>query len=216
MHLPKFEYFRPSTIEEAANLLKAHRSQMRVAAGGTDLFPRLKYGLDHPETVISLKNIEVTPPIESKGDVINVDALMRLVDVIRSPVIQDKAPLLAEAAKHVASEEIRNMGTLGGNICQESRCLYYNQSHSFQFVEPCIKRGGGKCYFLPKGKKCLAVYMADTAPALMCLDATVRLVSSDGERQVPLPEFYSKDAVHPLRLDSSEILTQVTISVQPA
>jgi len=108
------------------------------------------------------------------------------------------------------------MGTLGGNICQESRCLYLNQSHNFQFVEPCFKRDGEKCYFLPKGKKCLAVYMADTATALMCLDATLGLVGPDSERQVPLPDFYSKDALQPLRMDKSEVVSQVSIPELPA
>ena len=203
MHLPKFNYLRPSTIDEAANLLKEHNSLARVAAGGTDLFPRLKYGLEHPEVIISLKNIAAPPPSESPDGILQIDALTRLSDVTRSPIIQEKAPLLVKAAAQVASEEIRNMGTLGGNLCQESRCLYYNQSHSFQFVEPCFKRGGKHCYFLKKGKKCLAVYMADTAPALISLDAKIRIISPNVERELPIEELYSGDAIDPLSIDSN-------------
>ncbi|MBW1774162.1 MAG: FAD binding domain-containing protein [Deltaproteobacteria bacterium] len=216
MHLPKFEYFRPSTVGEATRFLKEHGPQARVVAGGTDLFPRMKYGLDHPEVVVSLKGIPIKPPTESRDGTLHLDALMVLSEVIRSPVILDKAPLLAKAAGRVASGEIRNMGTLGGNICQESRCLYYNQSHSFQFVEPCFKRGGKLCYFVPKGKKCLAVYMADTAPALMCLDAEVKIIGPEGERQMPVGELYSGDAKHPLNIGPNEILAKVIIPPQPA
>ena len=215
MHLPKFEYLRPSTLGEATQFLEEHGPRARVAAGGTDLFPRMKYGLDRPEVVVSLRGIPVSPPNPSQDGILRLDALMFLSDVIRSPVVLDKAPLLAEAAGKVATEEIRNMGTLGGNICQESRCLYYNQSHNFQFVEPCFKRGGDLCYFVTKGKKCLAVHMADTAPALMCLDAEVQIMGPEGERQMPIGDLYGGDAKRPLNMGPNEILSQVIIPSQP-
>ncbi len=214
MHLPKFEYFQPSTVEDAIHLLEIQKSGARLAAGGTDLYPRMKYGLTRPESIISLRDISVTPPTLSQDGILNLDALMPVMDVIRSPVILDNVPLLSEAAGRVASEEIRYMATLGGNICQESRCLYYNQGHSFQFIEPCFKRGGDLCYFVPKGKKCLAVYMSDTAPALMCLNAKVKILGSRGERQIPIEDIYSEDAKRPFRIGPTEILSQINITKQ--
>jgi 4-hydroxybenzoyl-CoA reductase beta subunit len=212
MHLPKFEYFQPSTVEDAIHLLEIQKSGARLAAGGTDLYPRMKYGLTRPEAIISLRDIPVTPPTLSQDGILNLDAFMPIKDVVSSRVILDNAPLLSEAAGRVASEEIRVMATLGGNLCQESRCLYYNQGHSFQFIEPCFKRGGDLCYFVPKGKKCLAVYMSDTAPALMCLNAKVNILGSGGERQIPIEDIYSGDAKRPLEIGPTEILSQINIA----
>ena len=215
MHLPKFEYFQPSTVEEAVHLLEIQKSSVGLAAGGTDLYPRMKYGLTRPESIISLKHIPVTPPTLSQDGILNLDAFMHIGDVVSSQIILDNAPLLSEAAGRVASEEIRQMATLGGNICQESRCLYYNQGHSFQFIDPCLKRGGDLCYFVPNGKKCLAVYMSDTAPALMCLNAKVKIIGSKGERQIPIEDIYSGEAKRPLKIGPTEIFFQINIAKQP-
>jgi CO/xanthine dehydrogenase FAD-binding subunit len=214
MHLPKFDYFQPSTVEEAIHLLEVQKPSVRLAAGGTDLYPRMKYGLARPESIISLRNIPVTPPNLSQEGILNLDAFMPIRDVVSSRVILDNVPLLSEAAGRVASEEIRQMAMLGGNICQESRCLYYNQGHSFQFIEPCFKRGGDLCYFVPKGKKCLAVYMSDTATALMCLNAKVKIIGRNGERQISIEDIYSGDAKQPLEIGPNEILSQINIAKQ--
>lgn len=216
MHLPKFEYFRPSNLEEVISLLKVSGSDAKAFAGGTDLFPRMKHGLIRPKKLVSLKWIPVRPPYLSEdGGRLFVDARMPLSEVTRSPLVRKEAPLLAEAAGRVASEEIRNMGTLGGNVCQDSRCHYYNQSHSFQFLEPCFKRGGSFCYFLAKGKECVAVYMADTAPALICLDAQIDVLNPDSPRQMPLENLYSGNAARPFKLRNDEIITQVIIPSRP-
>ena len=170
MHLPKFTFERPESSEEAARLLKV-REKSQLVAGGTELFPRMKYGLCSPEIIVSLKGSKIsTPEVTSEGMLI-LDAKMSLTAINNSPEIQEKVPLLVMAAGRVATREIRNMGTLGGNLCQETRCLYFNQKHTFQFREPCFKRGGEACYFIPKGNKCWAVFMSDLAPALFCLDA---------------------------------------------
>lgn len=214
MHLPKFEYLQPSTVEEAVRLLGGQKSRASLVAGGTDLYPRMKYGLIRPDSVISLKCIPVTPPTLSKEGTLILDAFMHIGDVVTSKVILNSAPVLSEAAGKVASEEIRQMATLGGNICQESRCLYYNQGHSFQFIDSCYKRGGDLCYFVPMGKKCFAVYMSDTAPALMCLGAKVKITGTEVERNILIEDIYSKDAKRPLGIGSGEILSQIIIPQQ--
>lgn len=211
MHLPKFEHQRPPTMEEAVQLLKEYGSRAQIVAGGTDLYPRMKYGLLRAEVVISLKGVPVKSPTTGGGGDLHLDGLMALADVVRSPVVLKKAPLLAEAAQNVASNEIRNMATLGGNLCLETRCTYYNQSHTYQYVEPCFKRNGERCYLIPKGKKCQAVFMADTVPALICLDAEVEVQSDNKRRQIPVEELYTGDPLSPIALSEGELLIGVII-----
>jgi len=215
MHLPRFEYARPGSLEEAAALLAERGSRACLAAGGTDLFPRLKYGLARPELLVSLGGIPATPPRIGTGGELRLGGQTRLAALVRAPEVRTRAPILAEAAHSVGSNQLRHMGTLGGNLCLEPRCLYYNQSHTFQFVEPCLKRGGAICYFAPKGKRCWAVFAADTAPALVVLGANVDVVGPGGARRtLPLEALYTGDPLEPLALGSGEIVAEV--SVPPA
>jgi len=216
MHLPKFEQFRPKTVHDVIRLLDEYGQQARLVAGGTDLFPRMKYGLESPEVIISLKGIPVEA-LELKEDgALYLDALTPLADLVRSPLVIEQAPILAKAALCVASNEIRHMGTLGGNICLENRCTYYNQSHTFQYVEPCFKRKGDLCYHVPGSKKCLAVFSADTVPALIALDALVIINGPEGSRQTPLEEFYTGDALSPRDIAGNELVTGIIIPGQPS
>lgn len=216
MRLPKFDYLRPESWEEAESLLTRYGASARLAAGGTELFPRMKFGLDSPEMVVGLKGLPVREPFPGDQGGLVVDALMSLTAVSASTLIRETAPILAESAGLVAASEIRNAGTLGGNLCQDSRCLYYNQSHDFQFVDPCYKREGEKCYFIPKGKKCWAVYMSDTAPALICLGAQLKIAGPGGFKTIPLESLYSNDPRKPLSLGPTEIVREVWIPAPPA
>lgn len=211
MHLPKFEHHRPATVAEAVQLLKKYGSRAQIVAGGTDLYPRMKYGLLRPDVVISLKGVPVKSSATVGEGELHLDAFMTLADVMRSPVILERAPLLAEAALNVASHQIRHMATLGGNLCLETRCTYYNQSHAYQYVEPCFKRNGDRCYLIPKGKKCQAVFTADTVPALICLDAKVEIQSDTKSRQLPVEELYTGDPLTPLALSEGELLSAVIV-----
>ena len=211
MHLPKFEHQRPKSVEEALQLIKEYGSRAQIVAGGTDLYPRMKYGLLRPEAIISLKGVPVQSPATTGKGGLYLDGLMPLTGVVRSPLILEKAPLLAEAALSVASNQIRHMATLGGNLCLETRCTYYNQSHTYQYVEPCFKRNGDRCYLIPKGKKCQAVFMADTVPALICLDAKVEIQTDTKSRQVPVEALYTGDPLSPLALSEGELVRGVII-----
>ena len=211
MHLPKFEHQRPASVEEALQLIREYGSRAQIVAGGTDLYPRMKYGLLHPEAVISLKGVPVKSPATAEEGRLHLDALMPLAGVVRSLLILEKAPLLAEAALNVASNEIRHMATLGGNLCLETRCTYYNQSHNYQYVQPCFKRKGDRFYLIPKGKKCQAVFMADTVPALICLDAEVEIRTDTKSRQLPVEELYTGDPLSPLALSEGELVRGVII-----
>ncbi len=213
MHLPRFRHLSATSFEEASGLLNEYPNA-GLMAGGTDLLPRMKYRLDSPEVIISLRALSADSPSVTPEGNLALDPLMTLTAVNRSDMIHEWAPLLSEAAQKVATHEIRNMATLGGNLCQETRCLYYNQRHSYQFVEPCYKRGGEICYFIPKGKKCRAVFMADTAPPLISLGAQVRIIGQE-VRQIPLEELYTGVAEKPLAMASGEILSQILIPKAP-
>jgi 4-hydroxybenzoyl-CoA reductase beta subunit len=210
MYLPKFMIERPESSEEAATLLKV-REESQLVAGGTELFPRMKYDLCSPEIIISLKGLKISSPEVTPEGMLILDAKVSLTAINNSPIIREKVPLLAMAAGRVATREIRNMGTLGGNLCQETRCLYFNQKHTFQFREPCFKRGGNECYFIPKGNRCWAVFMSDLAPALFCLDARVNIVGGDGVRQIEIDELYTHDPLRPISLKPDEIITKILI-----
>ena len=211
MHLPRFEHQRPTSVEEALQLIKEYGPRAQIVAGGTDLYPRMKYGLLRPELVISLKGLSAESPVTVGEGELRLDAFMSLVDVVSSPEVLKRAPLLAEAALSVASNQIRHMATLGGNLCLETRCTYYNQSHTYQYVEPCFKRNGDRCYLIPKGKKCQAVFMADTVPALICLDAEVEIKTDTKSRQLPVEALYTGDPLSPLALSEGELVRGVII-----
>ncbi len=210
MYLPKFELEKPESFEEAAALLRVQEGG-HLVAGGTELFPRMKYGLCTPEIIVSLKGPRVSDPRVTAEGVLILDARMSLTSVTEAPLIHEKTPLLAMAAARVATREIRNMGTLGGNLCQETRCLYFNQKHTYQFRDPCFKRGGDVCYFAPKGKKCWAVFMSDLAPALLCLDAKLRVVGDKGNREMMIDDLYSHDPLRPIALNRDEIVKEILI-----
>jgi 4-hydroxybenzoyl-CoA reductase subunit beta len=216
MRLPKFEHVQPSSREEASRLLQEHGFRARLVAGGTDLYPRMKYGVTRPDVLISLKRLSTTPPtVDPNGD-LHIDALMPLADLARSQTVLEKAPLLSEAALSVASNQIRHMGTLGGNLCQENRCLYYNQTHTFQFMAPCFKRNGDQCYLIPKSKKCFAVFPSDTAPALISLGASAGILGPKESRRIPLENLYTGDPLNPLTISDGEVLTEVILPGTPS
>jgi 4-hydroxybenzoyl-CoA reductase subunit beta len=210
MYLPRFILENPKSIEEAVHLLSSS-GDTKLLSGGTDLFPRMKYKVCSPKVLVSLKRLPASTPAIDEEKSLVLDVNMSLTAVTRSSEIREKAPLLALAAQKVATREIRNMGTLGGNICQENRCLYLNQTHTFQFVEPCLKRGGKECYFVPKGKKCWAVFMSDTAPALCCLDASVIIAGPQGEKRMKIENIYTHDGLKPLSLKTDQIITKISI-----
>ncbi|MEE8395457.1 MAG: FAD binding domain-containing protein [bacterium] len=217
MILPDFEYHRPASLEEAAKLLRQHGPAARLVAGGTDLYPNMKNNLLRPEAVVSLRNLDVRAPELAAEGHLRVDARMTLADLAASPEVRRHAPLLADSALEVGSNQIRQMGTLGGNLCQESRCLQFNQSHEFQFQEPCYKLGGEVCYPYPGPEKnCWAVFMSDTAPALLCLEAQAEVLGAGGLGQMPLAGLYTGDGMRPLSLANDRILTALLLPAAPA
>ncbi len=212
MILFDFEYQRPRSIEEAVTLL-GEQADAKLLAGGTDLLPNMRIEVVRPSHLVSLAGLEPAAPEEGPDGALRIDALTRLSSLENDELIGRRAPLLAAAAHCVGGNQVRQMGTLGGNLCQETRCLYYNQQHDYQFVADCYKRGGACCYPFPGNDDttCWAVFCSDLAPALIALDAEVEILGPDGARRQALEALYSADGMQPLTLGEAEIVAAVTV-----
>src|SRR5512136_795607 len=155
MGLLKFDYFEPATVEEACSLLREHRGRAKVMAGGTDLVVRMRQRLVYSCSLINIKKIPHLTQITGNGEGIRIGALAILGDVETSLPVRRTVPILAQATGCVGSPQIRRMGTIGGNICLQTRCWYYNQSYSWRKVRPpCFKAGGDRCYVVKRGSRC--------------------------------------------------------------
>jgi len=216
LSLPQFRLLRPTTLEEAAGLLGKHT--VRVLAGGTDLIPSMRQKLFEPEYVMDIRRLAGLKGISTLPDnSVEIGALTPLSDIERSPLLRQHYPVLTEAAATVASPVLRNMGTLGGNICLDTRCLWYNQSLTWRKACGfCIKKDGDLCHVAPGGTKCWAAFSGDTPPALLCLGAEVEIVGPAGKRRVALSEFYTGLGDNYRRLEQNEILTRVFLPASSA
>jgi CO/xanthine dehydrogenase FAD-binding subunit len=217
MLLYDFDYERAGGLAEAVARLGALGREARVIAGGTDLLPNMRSEVVGPSVLIGLGGIAPDPPARLPDGSVRIDALTRLADLVESPLVVAHAPMLAAAAHAVGGHQIRQMGTLGGNLCQESRCLQYNQRHDYQFVAPCTKRGGERCYPFPQNKPgvCWAVHMSDVAPALMALDAGLEVVGEKGARRVAVDALYTGDGLRPVALGDAELIGAVILPPPP-
>jgi 4-hydroxybenzoyl-CoA reductase subunit beta len=212
MRLKSFEHVEPKTLAEACLLLKEHGPKASVIAGGTDIIVRMKYGVKQPEVLVNLKRVSGLDDFVITGEEVRIGALATLTTVQRSDIIRQQYPILAEAALAVGAAQLQNMGTIGGNICLEPRCWYFQQGPSWRKARPnCFKNGGSVCYMAKGSKRCYALYSGDTAAALLALGAQVRLVSSGGERIIPLENFFIDDGMHHTDLRPGELLTEVIL-----
>jgi 4-hydroxybenzoyl-CoA reductase subunit beta len=211
LSLPQFRLLRPRAIDEALAMLAAHDGNMRVLAGGTDLIPSMRQKLFEPAYVLDLRGISELKGIRPKPDgSVEIGALTPLRAIENSNYLRDHFSVLTEAASTVASPVIRNMGTLGGNICLDTRCLWYNQSLAWRKgCGFCIKKDGDLCHVAPGGTKCWAAFSGDTPPALLCLNAEIEIAEATGTRRVPLHEFYTGDGINYRRLLAGELVTRV-------
>lgn len=216
MRLPCFECFEPKTLKEALSLLSQYREEGKIIAGGTDLLPAMKKRILTPKILINLKT---TPDLKyiKEEHTLKIGALTSLQQLEHSSLIRKNFSLLAEAAHSVGTVQLRHMGTVAGNICQDTRCWYYNSSYLFgqEVWEKCFKRGGELCHLIKKGKRCYAVYSSDLTPVLIALGATVKLQSLEKERLITLNEFFTGvgDRVNVLQPD--EIVIEIQIPSAP-
>jgi 4-hydroxybenzoyl-CoA reductase subunit beta len=212
MRIPYFDFRAPSTLEEALSILDDYHGGARVLAGGTDLIPLMKYGLDAPGTIMSLKNVTSLSGIKLENKEFHIGAMTSLADLLSSSIIKDNFQALHQAIAAVAAPPIRNVATVGGNICQNSRCFYYNQSKTWRIERPpCLKAGGNICHAVPKGKKCFSVYSGDLAPALIALKSRVSVERKGKCRILTLRDIFSDNGMVPFTLDKEELLTSIII-----
>jgi 4-hydroxybenzoyl-CoA reductase subunit beta len=209
MSLPEFQLARPRTLPVAMAFLREHENT-RILAGGTDLLPSMRQKLFAPDHVLDIGRIPELKGIRETGQGTEIGALTSLAEIEHSSFLREHYPVLVEAAKTVASPLLRNMGTIGGNICLDTRCLWYNQSLAWRkSCGFCIKKDGDLCHVAPGGTKCWAAFSADTPPALLCLDAEIEIVSAAGARRIPLCDFYTGDGATHRKLQPQELLTRI-------
>ncbi|HZV02973.1 MAG TPA: FAD binding domain-containing protein [Planctomycetota bacterium] len=209
MRLPRFRYVAPKTVEEACKVLAAEGPQAMVVAGGTDLLPNMKRRQQTPRVVVGLRRIGTLRSRTLNGTA-TLGAGLTLTELERDGLLKVAYPALQMAAFSVATPHLRNMGTLGGNICLDTRCNYYDQGYEWrQSIDFCMKKDGKTCWVAPGSPRCWAVSSSDTAPVLVALGARVTLVSAKGERTIGASELYLDDGIKYLARRPDEILTQV-------
>src|SRR5262252_4616865 len=212
MRLPLFDFRTPSTLEEAARILSGEGANALPLAGGTDLLPNMKRRQQVPRTLVSLRHIEELTRIQLRESGSAFGACITLSEIAADPRFRNGFNTLAQAAAQVATPHIRNMATLGGNLCLDTRCNYYDQNYEWRkSINFCLKKDGTTCWVAPGSAKCMAVSSTDTAPALMALGARVRLVSRSAEREIDLSELYNNDGMNYIRRSPDEILSDVLL-----
>ena len=211
LRLPEFRLHQPRTLEEAAERLAGEGPRARLVAGGTDLWPNMKRRHQKAESVISLAAIEALRGVRANGDV-RLGATTSLTDVERHDAVRERFPALARAVGWISSPVLRNMGTIGGNVCLDTRCTYYDQNEEWrQAISYCMKAEGKVCWVAPSSPRCWAVQSADSAPMLVALGARVRLVSAAGEREIPVEALYRDDGMDYLTKRPDEIVAEVVL-----
>ncbi|RPJ05270.1 MAG: hypothetical protein EHM36_08540, partial [Deltaproteobacteria bacterium] len=208
-----FTYESPDSLDQALNRLMT-KEDVILLAGGTDLIPLMKIGVKRPSCLLDLKKIRSLKSIEMRKEGLFIGSMATLDEIGRHPMINRFLPALGHSARSVASPQIRNQATIGGNLFQERRCFYYNQSeHWRKTLSPCFKSGGAVCHQVAGSKTCRALYYSDTAPVLLASDAQAEIFDQKGFGILPL-----REVIHRHVTDGSEklLLTGVLIPILPA
>jgi 4-hydroxybenzoyl-CoA reductase subunit beta len=213
MRLPPFTYLAPRSVAEAVRMMADHGPEAMLVAGGTDLYPNMKRRQFEPKVLVGLRGVRELVGVrgEAKAGLV-IGAATTLTHVSEHPGVREHFPALATGAGLVSNPQIRNMGTLGGNICVDTRCNYYNQSYQWRrAIGFCMKKDGDICLVAPGSSRCWAVSSSDTAPVLWSLGARVRLMGARGERVTPIEALYKDDGIDYLARASDEIVTEILL-----
>ena len=214
MKLPPFEYVAPKSLTKACELLRDKKNKAIPIAGGTDLLLALKNRLKTPNLLVDLHNLpkSLHHIAYSPKQGLTLGGLVSLRQAANHTVVRDKYPIFVQALLSVGSPQLQAMGTLGGNLCQDNLCVYYNRSPMLrQALEPCHKVGGKICHTISGSKTCWATYCGDVAPALLALQAKVKIIGPGSEKVIPLQKFYTADGKKPNILKPGEILTEIQV-----
>jgi len=211
MRLPWFRYEAPRSVAEAARILAAEGPAAMLLAGGTDLLPNMKRRQQAPQVLVALSRVDGMKSV-ANGQGLTLGAGLTLAELAGFDAVRTRYRGLWQAASQVATAQLRNMGTLGGNLCLDTRCTYYDQNYEWRrAIDFCMKKDGETCWVATASKRCVAVSATDCAPALIALGAAVRLESAAGTRELPLAELYRNDGIDYLTRRPDEILTRVVL-----
>ncbi|MBA4416773.1 MAG: hypothetical protein C0392_02510 [Syntrophus sp. (in: bacteria)] len=215
MRLPPFQYLEPENITEALSMMDTYKDTVKIIAGGTEVINHMKHRLLSPAFVMNIAKLGDLGGISVLDHEIVLGASTTLKEIANSPVIKEKCKAIAEAAFQVASPTIAAMGTIGGNILQNTRCMTYNQSEIvLTGLDSCHKRGGTICLAVKGSTRCFSVYQGDMAPALIAFDAQCILRKSGATRTIPIIDLFTGNGVQPFSIGSDEILTGIIIPKQ--
>jgi 4-hydroxybenzoyl-CoA reductase subunit beta len=214
--MPEFKLQQPATMSEAAALLAAE-PHARLLAGGTDLVPNLRRGIESPAILISLGAVRDFSDIRFDDVGLTLGAGVTLAELATHAKLARHYPAIGQAARAIAGPGHRSVATLGGNLCLDTRCVFYNQSEWWRATnDHCLKRGGTVCHVAPQGERCHAAFSGDLAPVLLALGAEVELVAAKRKRQIPLVALYRDDGAAHLTLEHGELLSRVLIPAAAA
>jgi 4-hydroxybenzoyl-CoA reductase beta subunit len=201
------------TVEEGLDALKEYGSKAKILAGGTDLIINMKHKVVRPEKVISIQSLPDLCSISADGkDQLSIGACVTLSDSVANRVLAEDFPAFRQAVQSVASKHIRNVATIGGNICLDTRCWYYNQSKLWRDARAvCYKLGGKQCHAIKGSERCHAINSSDTAPVLIALGAKIKLVKKGDERVIPLKDFFQDNGAEPTSREPEEMITALII-----
>jgi 4-hydroxybenzoyl-CoA reductase subunit beta len=213
MLLPEHQYLKAASLEEGLELLRERADAVRIVAGGTDVIFNMRLKLFQPEIALSIRSLGCLQQVEELPDGgLRIGAGCRLATLEKDPRITTRFPALAQAIHAVASTHVRNMATLGGNICLETRCWYTNNSEQWrQGISSCFKTEGQLCHVIKSSAICHAINNADTPVALIVLGAVLTLQSAEGTRRVPIAQFYRRDGLRHTVLKPGELVTHVDV-----
>ncbi len=213
LRLPPFTYLGARTLGDALKFMHDSGPDSMLVAGGTDLYPNMKRRQFEPKVLVGLRGIRELHGVSgSAREGFTIGSQTTLTRVAAHPAMRDAFPALATAAGLVSSPQLRNMGTIGGNVCADTRCNYYNQSYQWRkAIGFCMKKDGDICLVAPASRRCWAVSSSDTAPVLWSLGAKVRLCGPEGERLIPIERLYRDDGIEYLAKRPDEILTEIVL-----
>ena len=214
LKLPPLTILRPRNRDELISGIADQQSGFKLLGGGTDLINGMKKRLYPTATIISLKNVEELKGItyDRSKDRLTIAAMTTLSELAAAPEIAEIQPAIAAAAKTIAAPPIRNQATVGGNLCLDTRCYYFNQSQSWRkLAKPCFKCGGEVCLAAPGAKECRAVFSADLPSLLIALNAHITIAGGNGEKTIPLVDFYTGNGAKPNTLHENEYVSSITI-----
>jgi len=212
LRLPSFNYLQPKTLAQAIAMQADAGPDGAFVAGGTDLYPNMKRRQQEPKVVISLMGIPELAGCEMRDAGCVVGPCITLSELSNLPSFRRSYPAVAHAAELVSTPLLRNMGTLGGNLCLDTRCNYYDQTYEWRkAIDFCMKKDGTICWVAPSSPRCWAVSSSDVAPVMVAIGAEFRLVGPKGERVVPAGRLYANDGINYLTKDPDEILAEVRL-----